>query len=333
MNSYSHVTILMATYNGGSYLERQLDSIINQSYANWTLFIRDDLSSDHTEDIIQAYCSKDNRIKQIHFGSLHGSACRNFSQLFEWYFPQRNGYLMFADQDDIWLNHKIETSLEEMTKQEKKYGREMPLLCYTNLQFIDENDKAIEARIPLPETLPLPVLLNENYAWGCTMILNQAAISKIRHIPSESVNHDYFVALVVAAFGKNIRINDAPILYRQHGSNVSGNISKMTFKGRFERYFKNSESMLKPLTDNYKLVKTFLSLYREELTQSKREMIGSFLDGYQKNFIALLFTMFKHHIFKIGLTKNVIYLYTLLRLRRKVIQAANASEEDRENTF
>ena len=47
--------ILLATYNGEKYLREQLDSIINQDYKFWHLTISDDMSTDHTKDIIKEY--------------------------------------------------------------------------------------------------------------------------------------------------------------------------------------------------------------------------------------------------------------------------------------
>ena len=313
------LTILMATYNGAEYLEKQLDSILNQSYEAWELIIRDDRSTDATPEIIHSYVGKDARVTCIQYGSVHGSACRNFSQLFDWAYENNKSYVLFADQDDIWLVNKLERSLASLLKNEAIYGSDYPLLCYANLTFIDEHDHLIDARLPLPAQLSLPVLMNENYAWGCTMILNRAAVQKIKHIPAESVNHDYYAALVIGAFGKNILIDEDLILYRQHQKNVSGNVNKMTFMSRFNRYFSNTTYMLKPLVHNYELLQSFFDRYQNELSDQQVKMISSFLYQYQKSFLALFRTMWRYHIFKIGLGKNVVYLYTLFLLRKKVM--------------
>lgn len=37
------IAILMATYNGEKYLKEQIDSLINQTYMDWTLYIQDDV--------------------------------------------------------------------------------------------------------------------------------------------------------------------------------------------------------------------------------------------------------------------------------------------------
>lgn len=49
------VAVMMATYNGEKFLQEQLDSLINQTYDNWVLFIRDDNSIDDTRKIIDIY--------------------------------------------------------------------------------------------------------------------------------------------------------------------------------------------------------------------------------------------------------------------------------------
>ena len=49
------VAICMATYNGEKYICEQIESILNQSYKEWVLFIRDDGSTDKTIKIIKKY--------------------------------------------------------------------------------------------------------------------------------------------------------------------------------------------------------------------------------------------------------------------------------------
>ncbi|WP_316796865.1 glycosyltransferase family 2 protein [Pedobacter agri] len=315
------LTILMATYNGAEFLAKQLNSILNQSYTSWELIIRDDGSVDGTLAIIEHYCQKDKRIKLLQYGTIHGSACRNFSQLFDWAYGQHHPYILFADQDDIWLPHKLERSLAVMLQQEQLYGASTPLLLYSNLSFIDEHDQPIGVTLSLPKTLELPVLLNENYAWGCTIIINQVAIKKIKHIPISSVNHDYYVAMVVAAFGKNILLNEHHILYRQHQKNVSGNVNKMTFISRLNRYLQVKTTMLEPMTANYRLVDSFYNIYKSDLSTVHLKMIGGYLASYKRGFGTLLSMMFKYKIFKIGVGKNLVYIYSLLLLRGKVIAA------------
>ena len=55
-NNPRKIAILMAAYNAEQFIAEQIDSILNQSYSNWTLYIRNDASKDHTGKIISDYC-------------------------------------------------------------------------------------------------------------------------------------------------------------------------------------------------------------------------------------------------------------------------------------
>ena len=46
------VAVLMSTYNGAAFLKEQLDSILNQTYSDFVLYIRDDNSTDDTFEIL-----------------------------------------------------------------------------------------------------------------------------------------------------------------------------------------------------------------------------------------------------------------------------------------
>lgn len=57
------ISIITASYNYAKYIEETINSVINQSYADWELIIVDDGSSDNSVEIIKKYCQKDERIK------------------------------------------------------------------------------------------------------------------------------------------------------------------------------------------------------------------------------------------------------------------------------
>ena len=58
--------IMMAAYNGHSYIAQQIESIIKQSYTNWELYIRDDGSKDEKGEICNFYQEKDDHIQVLH---------------------------------------------------------------------------------------------------------------------------------------------------------------------------------------------------------------------------------------------------------------------------
>jgi glycosyltransferase involved in cell wall biosynthesis len=52
------ISIIIATYNGAKYLSEQINSVLNQSYKEWQLIIRDDGSVDTTLEVIKEYTRK-----------------------------------------------------------------------------------------------------------------------------------------------------------------------------------------------------------------------------------------------------------------------------------
>ena len=99
--------ILLSTYNGGAYLRKQLDSVLSQSVADFTLLIRDDGSSDDTLNILNTY--SDPRIR-ILTGENLGPAGSFFALLEEARIMGAE-HIFFCDQDDIWMPHKLEKLL------------------------------------------------------------------------------------------------------------------------------------------------------------------------------------------------------------------------------
>lgn len=59
------VAVLMSTYNGSKFLKQQIESIRNQTYSNWELYIRDDDSTDNTLEILKNYELIDKRIHLV----------------------------------------------------------------------------------------------------------------------------------------------------------------------------------------------------------------------------------------------------------------------------
>ena len=69
----SSVAVMLATFNGAKYLKEQIESILSQSFEDWTLYIRDDGSKDSTHDVIEQYTEKyPDKIIEIKDESLVG---------------------------------------------------------------------------------------------------------------------------------------------------------------------------------------------------------------------------------------------------------------------
>lgn len=220
------VAILMSTYNGEEYLGEQIESIIKQSYRDWHLYIRDDGSKDRTIEIIEKYTRQDERITFFNKDHIENKGItRSFMDLLS---HVDADFYMFSDQDDYWKEDKVLHSLNKMLDQD--YQSE-PICIHTDLQIVDADLHGNEVMNADNVWHDFPHLLFCNCVTGCTMMINQQ-LKNILHFDrinySKIYLHDWWIALVAAAFGKVVYLNEATILYRQHGNNVVGKNEKNT---------------------------------------------------------------------------------------------------------
>ena len=66
MNDKSLISVIVPVYNVENYLNKCVDSILNQTYKNLQIILVDDGSSDNSGKICDEYALKDSRIKVIH---------------------------------------------------------------------------------------------------------------------------------------------------------------------------------------------------------------------------------------------------------------------------
>jgi glycosyltransferase involved in cell wall biosynthesis len=215
----------MATYNGEKFLEEQIRSLLNQTYKEWNLIIRDDESNDKILNIIDKYTALyPDKIKRLndHKGRLGPTL--SFAVLLD---HSKADYMMFCDQDDVWLPDKISITLNKMLELEKK-NPGMPLLVFTDLSTTDDslhitNPSFMTSQKFFPEIIQDPTkLLALNIVTGCTIMINKLSRNFILPIPSSNIGHDQWIAVNLAHYGKIDFIPQPTVLYRQHENNSVG---------------------------------------------------------------------------------------------------------------
>ena len=228
MNSSLKIYILMATYNGEKYLSKQLDSLLVQTYGNWKLYIHDDNSSDKTVEIIKEYQNRyPERIVFFDDNVSSGTAKENFTYLLKC-IDDKFDYLMFCDQDDVWLDDKVELTLAKMLEVEKKYPQ-TDVLIHSDLKVVDADlniisDSMFEYQnLDIKNQESLEKISMQNIVTGCTMMINKDLYQDAKEIPKEAMMHDWWIAIVALKKGGVIKFLDkSTILYRQHGANSVG---------------------------------------------------------------------------------------------------------------
>lgn len=287
------VNILMSTYNGEEFLAQQIQSIQAQTIEDWTLFIRDDGSSDKTKEIIADFVQKDSRIQWINKDdSRNLGVIKSFHALVQY---QDADFYFFSDQDDVWLPNKLELSLAESAK----YPANMPLMVYMDLTVVNQDLETMAESMIRSQSghanTELVQELTENTVTGGVAMINQA-LAQLWKETDHILMHDWYLALLASAFGKLVYIDQPGELYRQHERNVLG---ARTLSKRVKKWLRPSLlfSMYWDLIQ--KSQEQASHLLDMPLTADKRELIEAFVTILNKPFIQRWKTLKQY-----GLRKN-----------------------------
>lgn len=107
------VSIIVPVYNSEEYLEKCIDSIINQTYKNLEIILINDGSKDKSIDICKKYENKDSRIKIIDKKNEGAAATRNLG-----IDVSKGEYIMFVDSDDYIDKKLVEASIIQNQKND-----------------------------------------------------------------------------------------------------------------------------------------------------------------------------------------------------------------------
>lgn len=239
------LAILLATYNGELYLKSQLDSLFQQTFKDWVLYIRDDGSTDCTIEIIKSYMELHPNI--VFFSGVGGNLGAKGS--FLWLLENvESDFYMFCDQDDVWLPLKVERTLYAIRRAEL-LNPFLPILVFSDLTVVDKElrvlHKSMWSYSCLDCVMQIKYLSCVCFVTGCTVAINLKAKHRIMQYKNIDILHDYLAALVVARYGALYAIPEQLMLYRQHDSNVIGALGlRVDFLSRIYRLYDVLQSNL-----------------------------------------------------------------------------------------
>ena len=128
------ISIVLSNYNGGDLLKSAIQSVIDQTFQDWELVLIDDCSTDHSREIISAFCDK--RIRVTYF-EKNQHMCYGFNYGIS---VSKGQYIARIDSDDVWLPEKLEKQYVFM-EEHADYGA-----CFTWVDVVDEFNNVLTAR-------------------------------------------------------------------------------------------------------------------------------------------------------------------------------------------
>lgn len=228
------VAVLLAAFNGISWIEEQLDSILAQTGVDVSVFISVDLSTDGTEACCTAYAQQHANVTLLPPSGRFGGAARNFFRLIRDVDCTPFDYVAFSDQDDIWHPDKLERATSRL-----KVGD------------VDAYSSNVTAFWPDGKRLLLDKAqpqvrwdhLFEAAGPGCTYVLSQrlaaafkASLTEHWDAAQQVTLHDWYCYAFARNHDFRWFIDPVPAMeYRQHaGNQVGANTGFAAFAARLK---------------------------------------------------------------------------------------------------
>ena len=211
------VAICMATYNPDIHLfEQQIDSIINQTFKSWHLFIQDDCSDEEIWNQILDITTNHDQItvtRNDHtLGFFHNfeRCLMRVSHEFD--------FVALADQDDHWRLDKLEQLYSHIDSAELIYG---------DMAIVDVDGRFISDTFWTERSNhyhSLATLFISNTVTGSASLFKRSLLKHVLPFPAKMGNsfHDHWIAQVSACLSGLRYLDDTVQSYIQHERNVTG---------------------------------------------------------------------------------------------------------------
>jgi rhamnosyltransferase len=222
---YPNVAVLLTTFNGGKLLYEQIASLKSQNSVSLSIFISDDLSTDNTLEIIKSYEQESNLIQILENNKKFSSPAHNFFSILDRVNLEEFDFILYSDQDDVWLPNKIIHSVQEIVANNVD--------CYaSNLYIWKDSNRPIKILEKSQRQTQFDYLFQSASA-GCTYCISKNAAIALKKTLSENlcqspktISHDWITYAVTRSYGFKWVIDSTPqIMYRQHNNNFYGSNS------------------------------------------------------------------------------------------------------------
>lgn len=262
------IAVILSTYNGERFVREQLDSILNQTYKNFEIVVRDDGSSDNTVNIIKEY-QKNNKNITLYERENVGFV-KSFFELLK---LADADYYSYADQDDVWIENKIELAVQELNKLDNS----KPNMVFGNSDYYDENMKFIGKGDRNKKYSFLRALF-ACCGQGMTMTVNKKTRDMIiENNPKSCFFHDWWTYLLCVGLGNVAYNNVTTVKYRRRKENATSE-----GQGYIRLLMWRIKNLL--LNDGMQDIKqqmlNFKDYYYYQLSKENRQIIDLFSSDY-----------------------------------------------------
>ena len=302
------IAVVLATRDGELFLEEQLESIKNQTYQNFDLYISDDSSIDRTKAIIKKFIDDNPSINIIFYEKIYRSFQRNFLETLA-NITDDYAYYCFCDQDDIWE----ETKLEHARSLLNNVTENMPNLFCSSTKVINHENQEISASKQFYKRPSLQNALVQSIAGGNTMVFNLHTKLLLNRICNYEniVSHDWITYLLVACYEGRIIYSPHPLIkYRVHKKNTIG--PNTSIIQRLERFNALLKGKFSSWTD--KNLDILLSPKFEDMPERSIRIIMKFKEIKHEKLMTRFYSFMNLRLYRQTIFSSIaIFIFAMLK--------------------
>lgn len=216
----SLISVIIPIYNVEAYLEKCVDSVLNQTYGNLEIILVNDGSTDKSDLICNDFAKKDNRVSVYH--KLNGglSEARNFGTDLA-----TGHYIFYLDSDDYLSLDCLESLFNVIQEHDAEIAQANFYYDYPEYLLYDNSLNGIDEVFTRDEAMKL--LLEQevikNFAWGK---LIRSDIAKQHQFPKGKYFEDTFWKYkIIHECFKYVVLAKPMLYYLQRPSSISGSFS------------------------------------------------------------------------------------------------------------
>jgi glycosyltransferase involved in cell wall biosynthesis len=209
------VSIVIPSYNHGHYLGRALQSVLDQTYANWEAIVIDNHSTDNTDEVMATF--SDSRISYL---KIHNNgviaASRNLGIM-----AAKGRWIAFLDSDDWWTIDKLQTCFDHINDDVD--------FLYHDLEVVTEKPRFFRRKVIKSWQVKSPVLIdlltNGNAIATSSVVVRAELLQQLNGMCEESgmvAAEDYNTWLRIAKLTNAFRYIPKRLgLYQVHKDGIS----------------------------------------------------------------------------------------------------------------
>lgn len=224
------VGIVTPTHNSSATIEKTLNSILEQSYRDFDVYVVDDHSTDNTLEIVKKICKKDNRVHLVQLEKEKGAAAaRNLAIKCIEDDPEIK-YVAFLDSDDLWRKKKLKTQVVFMRKNKIAFS-------YGDYDVYNDKTQKIYKRRISPAKMSYSRMLI-GCSVGClTVMYDKEAVGHIS-IPNLKKRNDYALwCIILKKVRRGLKYPGVLAIYNrgQNGISSGGKVHLIKYHYRMHR--------------------------------------------------------------------------------------------------